>query len=158
MDDETPQVAFPYATVSLPGDQGVVDVRVTRRRRDRSGIWWYDLVLEVPDRLDTPRGPVAQTREITFSAPYPVVQPLPDQDYRVLDPPPPEERKRWRVEESILSRGPDLVIHRADCAAGAHSQQLVTDREALRLLADPEEAVTCSICRPEAVLARLWEA
>ncbi|MGI5526810.1 DUF6233 domain-containing protein [Streptomyces syringium] len=149
--EQVPVAGLPYATVSLPGGQ-IVDVRVLRRRRDRRGVWWYDVVLEVPDRVDTPHGPVQEVRQIFFSAPHPVVQPLPGQDYSAHDPPPPEDRKRWRVSERVSGRGPDLVVHRLDCAQGAHSQQVVTDREALRLLADPEQAVTCSTCRPGAVL------
>ncbi|CAM5310125.1 DUF6233 domain-containing protein [Streptomyces abikoensis] len=142
--EQVPLAGLPYATVSLPDEQ-IVDVRVTRRRRDRNGVWWYDLVLEIPDRVDTPHGPLQQIRQVSFCAPHPLVQPLPGQDYSVLNPPPPGERKRWRVSEAPPGSEPDLIVHRLDCAQGAHSRQMVTDGEALRLLADPEEARTCAI-------------
>ncbi|WP_367132877.1 MULTISPECIES: DUF6233 domain-containing protein [Streptomyces] len=152
--EQVPLAGLPCATVILPDEQ-IVEVRVTRRRRDRHGVWWYDLVMEIPDRVDTPHGPVQRVRQVFFCAPYPLVQPLPGHDYSALNPPPPGERKRWRVSESSPGRGPDLVVHRLDCAQGALSRQVITDHEALRLLADPEQAVTCSTCRPGAVLNEL---
>ncbi|MEJ8653848.1 hypothetical protein WKI65_38880 [Streptomyces sp. MS1.AVA.3] len=85
--------AAPVAEVALPGGQHL-RAAVTRRRRDRSGAWWYDLELEIPDREDDRRhGPRLVTRTLTFSAPHPVVQPVDGEDYRSLDPPPPQERK-----------------------------------------------------------------
>ncbi|MEN2424369.1 DUF6233 domain-containing protein [Streptomyces rimosus] len=48
------------------------------------------------------------------------------------------------------------LVHRLDCAAGSKGGGLVTDAEALRLLAQgPEAAITSAICRPEAVLRTL---
>ncbi|MGK5548482.1 DUF6233 domain-containing protein [Streptomyces sp. URMC 127] len=141
---------LPRALVCLADDQ-VLEVRVTARRPFR-GVWWYELVLTLPDRRDTPRGPVRDVTEIAFSAPYPDVQPIPGEDYTILDPPPAEECRRWRLSEAPPGSPHAVVVHRLDCAQGGMSQQLATDREALRMLADPEEAVTCSICRADRVL------
>ncbi|MGW2600018.1 DUF6233 domain-containing protein [Streptomyces klenkii] len=145
-----PRDRLPRALVCLADDQ-ILEVRVTRRRHFR-GVWWYDLVLTLPDRRDTPRGPVRDVTEVAFSAPYPDVQPIPGEDYTILAPPPPEERRRWRLSEAPPGSPHDVVVHRLHCAQGGMSQQLATDREALRMLADPEEAVTCSVCRPDRVL------
>lgn len=157
MDDEARQQGRrPLVLVALPSGQAV-EAAVVRRRRDRFGRWWYDCALEVPDRLDLPHGPQPNVQRVEFSALYPDhVAPLPGEDYSPLDPPPPAERKRWRIERSALARGPELVVHRPDCAAGRHSTQMATDAEALQLLADPDEAATCSVCKPEAVLRRYW--
>ncbi|MEV5123585.1 hypothetical protein AB0K49_12355 [Streptomyces decoyicus] len=78
--------AAPVVEVALPGGQRL-RAAVTRRRRDRSGTWWYDLELEIPDREDDRRhGPRLVTRILTFSAPHPVVQPVEGEDYRSLAP------------------------------------------------------------------------
>ncbi|BCK67378.1 hypothetical protein Srufu_013310 [Streptomyces libani subsp. rufus] len=63
-----------------------------RRRRDRSGTWWYDLQIELPDRVEDRRhGPSLTYRTITFSAPFPDVQGLPGVNYASLDLPPARE-------------------------------------------------------------------
>ncbi|MBC2879809.1 MULTISPECIES: DUF6233 domain-containing protein [Streptomyces] len=151
MDEEMEQGRRPMALVFLPDGQ-TVEAAVLRRRRDRAGRWWYDCLLEVPDRIDLPHGPRPHVQAIEFSALYPdYVAPLSGEDYSLLDPPPPAERKRWRIERPAGS-GPDYVVHRADCASAAHAPALATDREVFQLLAGPDETVTCAICRPEAVL------
>ncbi|MFD7667740.1 DUF6233 domain-containing protein [Streptomyces sp. NPDC059788] len=142
----------PLVEVALPDGQTIRAV-VTRRRRDRSGTWWYDCELTLPGRVDTPRGPIQQPHVVAFSAPYGIVRPIEGQDYTVLDPPPPEKRTRWRVD---VTRDGRRLVHRLDCAAGSEGGSLATDADALRLLAQgPEVATTCAICRPEAVLRTL---
>lgn len=94
--DFTPDVSRPQADVTLPNGQHL-QAAVVRRRRDRSGVWWYDLEIELPDRVDRRHGPALTSRTVTFCAPYPVVQRIEGEDYSSLDLPPPEERKRWRL-------------------------------------------------------------
>ncbi|MFF4947918.1 DUF6233 domain-containing protein [Streptomyces chattanoogensis] len=48
----------------------------------------------------------------------------------------------------------EFLIHRLDCAQGL-GNQLLTDREALAHLAEPEVAVACPVCRPDLVLRHL---
>ncbi|MEU2854551.1 DUF6233 domain-containing protein [Streptomyces syringium] len=153
--DGIPRDQLPRALVCLEGDQ-VLEVRVTRRRHFR-GEWWYDLLVRLPSRRDTPRGPVPDVKEVEFSARHPDVQPIEGEDYAVLDPPPADERRRWRISEAPPGSAYEVVVHRLDCAQGALSQKVATDREALRMLADPEEAVTCSVCCPENFLGRLFD-
>ncbi|MFB1046830.1 DUF6233 domain-containing protein [Streptomyces chrestomyceticus] len=142
----------PLVEVALPDGQTIRAV-VTRRRRDRFGTWWYDYELTLPGRVDTSSGPIQQPHVVSGCAPYPIVQPLEDQDYTVLDPPPPEKRTRWRVD---VTRDGRRLVHRVDCAAGSEGGSLATDADALRLLAQgPEVATTCAICCPEAVLRTL---
>ncbi|MFH8558950.1 DUF6233 domain-containing protein [Streptomyces celluloflavus] len=101
------------------------------------------------------RRPAALARRIiTFCAPHPVVQPLPGQDYTSLDPPPPQERRRWRLDIAPKGSWCEFFVHRLDCARG-QGDYLVTDQEALEKLADPDTANACPICRPDAVLRRL---
>lgn len=95
--------------------------------------------------------------EVAFSARHPDVQPIAGEDYGVLDPPPAHEHRRWWISDASPGSSYDADVHRLDCTQGALSQKLATDREALRVPADPEEAVTCSVCRPEAVLGRLFD-
>ncbi|MEU7222315.1 DUF6233 domain-containing protein [Streptomyces chrestomyceticus] len=142
----------PQVEVTLPDGQTVRAV-VVRRRRDRFKVWWYDCELTLPGRVDTPHGPIQQPIVVEFSAPYGVVRPIEGVDYSSLNPPPPEERVRWRVDATRDGR---RLVHRLDCAAGSEGGGLVTDAEALRLLAQgPEVASTCAICRPETVLRTL---
>ncbi|WP_053698490.1 DUF6233 domain-containing protein [Streptomyces sp. NRRL F-5755] len=142
----------PLVEVTLPDGQTIRAV-VTRRRRDRSGAWWYDYQLTLPGRVDTAHGPIQQPHVVELSAPHPIVQPIEGQDYTVLDPPPPEQRMRWRVD---VTRDGRRLVHRLDCAAGSEGGSLATGADALRLLAQgPEVATTCAICRPEAVLRTL---
>ncbi|MEU7592608.1 DUF6233 domain-containing protein [Streptomyces sp. NPDC039022] len=142
----------PLVEVALPDGQTVRAV-VTPRRRDRSGTWWYDYELTLPGRVDTARGPIQQPYVVCGCAPYPIVKPIEGQDYTALDPPPPEKRTRWRVDETREGR---RLVHRLDCAAGSEGGSLTTDADALRLLAQgPEVATTCAVCRPEAVLRTL---
>jgi hypothetical protein len=151
--NEEPDVAAsaPRAEITLPDGQRL-QARVTRRRRDRSGVWWYDLTLDVPDREDDRRhGPTLTARTITFSAPHPLVQPIAGEDYRSLDPPPPGERKRWRLDDAPMWMRAEFLVHRLDCAQ-AHGEHLLTDQEVLQMLADPEAAACCEVCRPETLL------
>ncbi|MGW2634904.1 hypothetical protein ACWC2K_37145 [Streptomyces chattanoogensis] len=103
---------------------------VTRRRRDRSGTWWYDVQVDIPDRQDDRRhGPALIRRTIEFCAPYPVVQPVEGERYDVLDPPPPEERQRWLLAMSPHQDGwADFPLHRLDCAQAQGSERLLTDQ------------------------------
>ncbi|MEU9489420.1 DUF6233 domain-containing protein [Streptomyces decoyicus] len=143
----------PQADVTLPNGQHL-RAAVTRRRRDRSGVWWYDLEIELPDRVDDRRhGPALTSRKVTFCAPHPVVQRIEGEDYSSLDLPPPEERKRWRLslpppEDSWA----DAYLHRPDCAQAASEGGMVTDQEALKTLAGPDITVPCPVCRPDHVL------
>ncbi|WP_044364961.1 DUF6233 domain-containing protein [Streptomyces natalensis] len=156
MDDarEDPQGASaPRAEVTLPDGQRLT-APVTRRRRDRSGTWWYDLQIELPDRSEDRRhGPTLTSRTITICAPHPVVQPIPGEDYSSLDPPPPEKRKQWRLSPPPAqdSRA-DAYLHRLDCAQAQSAGGMLTDREALAALAGPDVTVPCPVCRPDAVL------
>ncbi|GAA2687197.1 DUF6233 domain-containing protein [Streptomyces lunalinharesii] len=152
-EDGTPPSA-PIAEITLPDGQ-MLRAPVVRRRRDRSGIWWYDLLVELPDaEFDRRRGPQLVTRTVPISAPYPVVQPVAGQSYVSLDPPPPEERQRWRVDDAPHWMRADLLIHRPDCAQ-TRSTQAITDTQAMEMLADPEIAVACEVCSPDAVLRHL---
>ncbi|AZS76149.1 hypothetical protein DDE74_39645 [Streptomyces lydicus] len=66
-EDRTPDVSRPRAAVTLPNGQHLQAV-VVRRRRDRLGVWWYDLEIELPDRADDRRhGPFLTSRTIVFS-------------------------------------------------------------------------------------------
>ncbi|MGW2410548.1 hypothetical protein ACWCXK_39550 [Streptomyces sp. NPDC001739] len=66
----------PRAEVTLPDGQHL-RAQVLGRHRDRSGVWWYRLAIDLPERVeDRRRGPALSSRKVTFSAPFPVVQPL----------------------------------------------------------------------------------
>ncbi|KOT49918.1 hypothetical protein ADK43_34940 [Streptomyces rimosus subsp. rimosus] len=56
----------PLVKVTLPDGQTVRAV-VIRRRRDRSGTWWYGCELTLPGRVDTARGPVQQPHVVELS-------------------------------------------------------------------------------------------
>ncbi|MFH8566987.1 DUF6233 domain-containing protein [Streptomyces sp. NPDC017993] len=144
----------PRAEVSLPDGQRL-RAAVTRRRRDRAGVWWYDLEVEIPDRDDDRRhGPTLTTRVIAFSAPHPVVQPLPSEDYSSLNPPPAHLRRRWRIYDAPRTSPSDYYIHRDDCAQ-CLGDRLLSDAEALQALADHETTAPCPVCRPDTVLSHL---
>lgn len=67
-DDLAPDVSPPppQADVTLPNGQHL-QAEVTRRRRGRSGVWWYVLEIELPDRVDDRRhGPALTSRKVTF--------------------------------------------------------------------------------------------
>lgn len=54
-DDIAPDVpSHPQADVTLPNGQRL-QASVLRRRRDRSGVWWCDLEIGLPDRIDDRR-------------------------------------------------------------------------------------------------------
>ncbi|MFF3277166.1 hypothetical protein ACFYWU_40550 [Streptomyces chrestomyceticus] len=140
--------------MTLPDGQTVRAV-VTRRRRDRSGTWWwYAYQLTLLGRVDTAHGPIPQPHVVDLSAPHPIVQPIGAQDDTALDPPP-QKRTRWRVD---VTRDGRRLVHRMDGAAGSEGGSLATDADALRRLAQgPEAAVMCAVRRPEAVLRALPE-
>ncbi|MFI9078308.1 restriction endonuclease [Streptomyces sioyaensis] len=70
-DDLTPDASHPQADVTLPNGQHL-QASVIRRHRDRSGVWWYDREIELPDRVDDRRaGPALTSRTVSFSAPHP---------------------------------------------------------------------------------------
>ncbi|MFJ6752143.1 DUF6233 domain-containing protein [Streptomyces sp. NPDC091266] len=73
------------------------------------------------------------------------------QNYRALDPIPPAERRRWRLNNAPQRVRAEFLVHRLDCAQ-ASGDHLLTDQEALRTLADPEAAACCEVCCPETVL------
>lgn len=81
------------------------------------------------------------------------MRPIPGEDYRRLDPPPPQERMRWRLDRAPLWMRAEFLVHRLDCAQG-HGDHLLTDRAALEMLADPETAACCEVCRPDTLLRR----
>lgn len=150
---ETPSP--PRASITL-GDGQRLELPVTRCRPDRAGRWWYDLELVLPDRLDDRRrGPSLVPRVVTICVPYPVVQPIPGENYRSLHPPPPEERQRWRLDHtSPEAPWAEFMVHRLDCARGL-GDHLLTDLEALSQLAEPDPAIACPTCRPDLVLRQL---
>ncbi|MFI0790885.1 DUF6233 domain-containing protein [Streptomyces lydicus] len=154
-DDLTPDTSHPQADVTLPNGQHL-QAAVIRRRRDRSGVWWYDLEIELPDRVDDRRhGPTLTSHKISFCAPHPIVQRIEGEDYSSLDLPPLEHRKRWRLSPPPQGDGwADAYLHRPDCAQAASEGGLVTDQEALEALAGPDVTVPCPVCRPDTVLQR----
>ncbi|MFH8574091.1 DUF6233 domain-containing protein [Streptomyces sp. NPDC017993] len=146
--------ARPRAEVTLRDGQRLQDA-VVHRRRDRVGPWWYELEIEIPDCDEEGRNGAALTsRVIAFSAPYSLVQPLPDEDYSSLDPPPAHERRRWRIYDAPRTSTADYYIHRDDCAQ-CLGDRLLSDTEALQELADPKNAEPCPVCRPDTVLRHL---
>ncbi|GAB7036077.1 DUF6233 domain-containing protein [Streptomyces sp. NPDC021749] len=156
MDDEgnfALDAEAPRAEVTLPDGQHLQAV-VLRRRLDRSGTWWYDLAVELPDRVDDRRrGPSLGSRTVTFCAPFPLVQPIPGVSYASLDLPPPEERKRWRLSPPTRAGWADACLHRPDCAQAGSTGGLVTDEEALAALAGHDMVtLPCPVCRPDTVL------
>lgn len=149
-------VSLPQADVTLPNGQHLL-AGVVRRRRDRSGVWWYDLEVEIPDRVDDRRrGPALVSRKITFCAPHPIVQSMEGEDYSGLDLPPPEQRKRWRLSPPPQGAGwVDAYLHRPDCAQAQSTGGMVDDEEALAALAGPDMiTAACPVCRPDTVLQR----
>ncbi|WP_310726226.1 DUF6233 domain-containing protein [Streptomyces sp. N2A] len=146
----------PQAEVTLPDGQHL-RAKVLGRRRDRSGVWWYRLAIDLPEQVeDRRRGLALSSRTITFSAPFPVVQPLPGEDYTSLTPPPPEQRKRWRLSPPPHQDGwADAYLHRPDCAQAGSTGVLVSDEEALAALAGPNVTAPCPVCRPDTVLKHL---
>ncbi|MEU8994104.1 DUF6233 domain-containing protein [Streptomyces caniferus] len=152
MDDarERPPGAPPRAEVILPDGQRLT-AAVTCRRRDRSGTWWYDLQIDVPDRVDDRRrGPSLGARTVEICVPYPYCRPIPGEDYSSLAPPPPTERRRWSLA-AACDGWVQAYLHRPDCAQ-AHGGSRVTDQEALTALADPEATAACPVCRPDRIL------
>ncbi|WP_336052243.1 hypothetical protein [Streptomyces sp. CA2R101] len=103
-------------------------------------MWWYDLEIELPDRVDDRRhGPALTSRKIAFCAPHPVVQPIEGEVYSSLDLPPPEHRKCWRLAPPPQGDGwADVYLHRLDCAQAAAEGGLATGQEALEALAGPD--------------------
>ncbi|WP_030814294.1 DUF6233 domain-containing protein [Streptomyces sp. NRRL S-337] len=153
-DDFTLDVSAPLADVTLPDGQHL-KAQVLRRRRDRSGTWWYDLRLEVPDRVDDrSRRPSLGVRTVEICVPHPYCRAIPGEDYSSLDLPPPHERKRWRLSPAPPGDGwADAYLHRLDCASAESVGGTVTDQEALEALAgDDPTTVACPVCRPDAVL------
>ncbi|WP_052869181.1 DUF6233 domain-containing protein [Streptomyces niger] len=149
-DDGTPH--GPYARVHLPDGQEIV-ATVRGREQDGEGKWWYACEIIVPDQLPAAGGPVQQGRVVPFTAAYPTVEPIPGQDYSVLDPAQqPTEPLRWRVS---MDRDGLRRVHRPDCAKAGESRTRVSDQDALELLADTEHAQPCPVCRPEDVLRPL---
>ncbi|GGV03622.1 hypothetical protein GCM10010211_83610 [Streptomyces albospinus] len=145
--------AYPRAKLHLPDGQRV-QVRATRCRPDRLGRFWYDYALELPTRTDDRRrGPSPTTYLFTGSAPHPIIQPIEGQDYRAIHAPPRQERQRWRLAPAppTASRS-GYFVHRLNCAQTENAERLLTDPEALEMLADPTVAVPCPVCRPETVL------
>ncbi|MFJ5680786.1 DUF6233 domain-containing protein [Streptomyces sp. NPDC093097] len=143
---------FPRAELQLPDGQRV-QVGVTRCRPDRDGRWWYDYVLELPTRVDDRRrGPSSTTVLFEGCAPHPIIQAIEGEDYRAIHAPPPEERQRWRLAPAPKPAWSDYLVHRLDCAQAQNAERLLTDAEALEVLADPAVARTCPVCRPETVL------
>ncbi len=116
---------------------------VVDRCRDR---WagWEELEIEIPDCDDGRNGAALTSRVISFSAPYPLVQPLPDEDFSRLDPPPANERRRWRIYDAPRTSPADCYIHRDDCAQ-CLGDRLLDDTEALQ---DPRDCGILSGLRP----------
>ncbi|MEV5123584.1 DUF6233 domain-containing protein [Streptomyces decoyicus] len=58
------------------------------------------------------------------------------------------------MDDAPLWQRAEFLVHRPDCAQ-ASSDRLLTDREALEMLADPEVAGSCDVCRPDTILRQL---
>ncbi|MFF0630350.1 DUF6233 domain-containing protein [Streptomyces sp. NPDC004296] len=143
---------YPRAELHLPDGQRV-QVQVTRCRPDRRGRFWYDYTLELPTRADDRRhGPSPAVHLFEGSAPHPIIQPIEGEDYRAIHAPPPEERQRWRLAPAPQPAWSDFFVHRTDCAQAENAERLLTDLEALEMLADPAVGVPCPVCRPDTVL------
>ncbi|GGN44979.1 hypothetical protein GCM10012285_28180 [Streptomyces kronopolitis] len=70
-----------------------------------------------------------------------------------LDPPPPHERRRWRLDAAPPTDGwVEFYVHRRDCAQAQCTDRLLTGQEALGRLADPDATLPCPVCRPDRVL------
>lgn len=141
-----------YARLTLPDGQQL-DVPVIRRERAQGGTWWYTLALDLPARVDTPTGSHVEPYTVEVAGRYPdEVQPIPGEDYSVLDPPRPQGpadvailvQHQWRpgAEEPLL--------HRTDCWVGHGTKTTAGLQEAARLLAG--RAVACDVCRPEQII------
>ncbi|MFF4950567.1 DUF6233 domain-containing protein [Streptomyces chattanoogensis] len=104
-----------------------------------------------PHRRPAPRAEPG-VRTVEICVPHPYCRAVPGEDYSSLDPPPSHKRRRWSLTAAPPGDGwVEAHLHRPDCAQ-AHGGSLLTDREALAALADPDTAAACPICRPDRVL------
>ncbi|MFJ4414572.1 DUF6233 domain-containing protein [Streptomyces sp. NPDC088925] len=145
----------PLAEVRLGG--AWVRVMVRARERDAGGAWWYVCEILLPDRVNTARGPIPQERAEVFTAPAPLVRPVPGEDYTVLDDEnegtaaPGAGRGRWLVGEDYTGGG--ALVHRGDCAQAPVDAEPADDAVALQAAA--AGARSCPVCRPETALRAL---
>ncbi|WP_037872305.1 DUF6233 domain-containing protein [Streptomyces sp. SPB074] len=146
----------PLAEVRLGG--AWVRVTVRARERDARGAWWYVCEILLPDRVSTGRGPIPRERAEVFTAPAPLVRPVPGEDYTVLDDghghegtgAPGTGRGRWLVAEDYTGGG--ALVHRADCAQAPPDAEPADDAVALQAAAG---ARPYPVCRPETALRAL---
>ncbi|MDT0411479.1 MULTISPECIES: DUF6233 domain-containing protein [Streptomyces] len=107
--------------------------------------------------MNTVRGPIPQERAETFTAPAPLVRPVPGEGCTVLDDDPKNTgapgtgRGRWLVVEDYADGG--ALVHRADCAQVPPYAERADDAVALQV-ADAR-ARPCPVCRPETALRAL---
>lgn len=121
------------ARVTLPDGQ-TLDVDVIDRRRATDGTWWYLLQIQLP-------GAVA----VTFRAPYPQVQPIPEEPASPTEGP-------WLVTSAWRAAGFVYTLHGPACWLDMGSAKQVTAEEATAALADG--TVACDVCRPDKALGR----
>ena len=128
----------PRARVALPDGQ-TLEAQVIQREKANGGQWWY--LLEIPlysrhQPQDGPERPEPSPEQ--FWAVYPAVQPIPGQDYSVLD------RPVWIALPAPAGR---VVIHGTDCWRTAEHDPAdrVTDEQVLDLF-EHNRAELCSGC------------
>lgn len=138
--------ATPHATCTLPDGQKVT-VRVTARRRNQAGQWWYECELDLYERIDQqPDQPsIASPHPVTFWAPHPIIQPLPDQDYSQLNASVEfNATSTWGVETVTSFSGHRLRIHAGGCWMAETDNTFEIDAAAATALLQTGEADECA--------------
>jgi hypothetical protein len=146
--------ARPLASVTLPDGQTVRAV-VLDRRQEVDGSYWYTLELVLISKVERFGQPRAEPQPVIWQAPYPVVQPIAGEDYsavtvRIA----PTAGQVWLVEERHSATGTVYVLHRPNCAQPTGRSDRVGLEDAAALLGH-DDAVPCTVCRPDAGLRGL---